>query len=55
MSNKDAAKVSPDGEKKDNIEDLEKLENGPVDDRSCTDILCCLIFIAANVHSRLFY
>ena len=24
----------------------DKLSNGPVEDRSCTDILCCLIFVA---------
>ena len=24
----------------------EKLENGPVEDRGCTDIICCLIFLA---------
>lgn len=25
------------------------LKDGPIADRSCTDILCCLIFIAFNV------
>ena len=24
----------------------DKLNNGPVEDRGCTDILCCLIFVA---------
>jgi hypothetical protein len=26
-------------------EDAAKLENGPIDKRGCTDILCCLLFI----------
>lgn len=26
--------------------DHEKMANGPVSDRSCTDIFCCLIFLA---------
>jgi hypothetical protein len=48
----DPAKVSPDDQgSKEKPEDLAKLENGPIDDeeRGCTDILCCLLFIAANV------
>jgi len=24
-----------------------ELENGPIDKRSCTDILCCLFFVVA--------
>jgi len=24
----------------------EKLKDGPIDDRSCTDIICCIIFVA---------
>ena len=24
----------------------DKLQNGPISDRSCTDILCCLVFVA---------
>jgi len=27
----------------------EGLENGPIDNRSCTDIICCILFIAALV------
>ena len=23
-----------------------ELENGPLDNRSCTDVLCCLLFVA---------
>jgi solute carrier family 44 (choline transporter-like protein), member 2/4/5 len=45
------AKVHAEG-KEDNTtrpEDLEKLEGGPIEDRGCTDILCCLLFIAAQV------
>ena len=30
-------------------EDVAKLQNGPVEDRGCTDIFCCLIFILAVV------
>ncbi len=26
--------------------DYEKTKNGPVSDRGCTDIICCLVFIA---------
>jgi hypothetical protein len=46
------AKVHAEG-KEDNTtrpEDLEKLEGGPIEDRGCTDILCCLLFIAAQVN-----
>ena len=28
-------------------EDVKKLENGPIENRSCTDILCCLLFLAS--------
>ena len=26
-------------------ENSKKLENGPISDRSCTDIICCLLFV----------
>ena len=26
-------------------EDANKLRNGPTNDRSCTDIICCILFI----------
>lgn len=26
--------------------EADKMQNGPVMDRNCTDVLCCLIFIA---------
>ncbi len=25
--------------------DTEKLKNGPVSDRNCTDVICCCVFI----------
>jgi len=28
---------------------VEKLEKGPIEERGCTDILCCLLYIAACV------
>lgn len=30
-------------------ENYEELKNGPVDNRECRDILCCLLFIAASI------
>ena len=38
------AKITPEGE--DAKVDPE-LENGPIDNRYCTDILCCLLFLAS--------
>merc|ERR1712166_80945 len=44
--------VSPEGaepENKDadkNTLPVDQLENGPVNDRGCTDVICCLIFVA---------
>jgi hypothetical protein len=30
-------------------ENYDDLKNGPVDNRECRDILCCLMFIAASI------
>jgi len=30
-------------------DNYEELKNGPVDNRECRDILCCLLFIAASI------
>lgn len=34
------------GEDKPDLKLDDRLENGPIEDRGCTDILCCLMFIA---------
>jgi len=40
----DTVKVAPETTKK--VEVDERLDNGPIEDRHCTDIFCCLLFIA---------
>ena len=36
------------GKRKYEDDEIDKeLENGPIDKRSCTDICCCLFFLAA--------
>lgn len=37
------SKVVPEGEAKIDPE----LENGPINNRYCTDVLCCLLFLAS--------
>lgn len=49
MSEKAKVHASDKETEKTRPEDLDKLESGPTEDRGCTDILCCLIFIAAQV------
>lgn len=29
------------------LEEAKKLDKGPMEQRSCTDVLCCLIFLAS--------
>ena len=42
-------KVQPENVKTNVPEDAEKLENGPIEERHCTDIICFILFIAGNV------
>lgn len=40
------AKITPEGEENQEKMDPE-LENGPINNRYCTDVLCCLLFVAS--------
>jgi hypothetical protein len=34
------------GSQKPQLDIDERLENGPIEDRGCTDVICCLLFLA---------